>query len=50
VGFTQVRLMFSVKTDAPADKVKKLVELTERYCVVFQTLARPPSIDVRVNT
>jgi uncharacterized OsmC-like protein len=48
VGFTKVRLTFSVATDAPADSVKKLIELTERYCVVFQTLAKPPMIDVLV--
>src|SRR5579859_1014390 len=48
VGFTQIRLTFAINADAPADKVKKLVELAERYCVVFQTLARPPSVEVRV--
>ncbi|MGH7434324.1 MAG: OsmC family protein [Polyangiaceae bacterium] len=49
VGFTGVRLLFSIKSDAPADAVRKLVELTERYCVVFQTLAKPPSIRVEVG-
>ena len=49
VGFVAVRLAFSLKTDAPDDKVRKLVELTERYCVVFQTLATPPKIDVRLG-
>jgi uncharacterized OsmC-like protein len=49
VGFTRIHLTFSIQTDAASEKVKKLVELTERYCVVFQTLARSPSIDVRID-
>ncbi len=42
VGFTQIRVTFSIESDAPPDTLKKLIELTERYCVVFQTLAKPP--------
>jgi uncharacterized OsmC-like protein len=49
VGFSKIRLTFSIKTDAPADKVRKLVELAERYCVVLQTLAKPPSIDAHIE-
>ena len=49
VGFTQIRMIFAVDTTAPADKVKKLIELTERYCVVFQTLAKPPAIELRIE-
>lgn len=49
VGFSKIRLVFSIDTEASGDKVKKLVELTERYCVVFQTLARPPSIEVEAQ-
>jgi uncharacterized OsmC-like protein len=49
VGFTQIRMVFSVDSDAPADKVKKLVELSERYCVVFQTLAKAPQISVQIT-
>jgi uncharacterized OsmC-like protein len=49
VGFTRIRLTFSIRTDAPAEKVRKLVELAERYCVVFQTLARSAAIDVRLD-
>jgi uncharacterized OsmC-like protein len=45
VGFTKIRLSFEIDTPAPADKVKKLIELTERYCVVYQTLAKPPALD-----
>ena len=44
VGFTQIRVTFGIGSDAPADSLKKLVELTERYCVVFQTIARPPVV------
>ena len=49
VGFAKIRLTFSIETEAAADKVKKLIELTERYCVVLQTLAHSPSIEVDVN-
>jgi len=49
VGFKAIRLTFSIETDAPADKVTKLVELAERYCVVLQTLAKPPSVSVRIG-
>jgi uncharacterized OsmC-like protein len=38
VGFTDIRLRFELDTDAPAADVDKLLALTERYCVVFQTL------------
>jgi len=47
VGFSHIRLRFEIDSDAPADKVHKLVELSERYCVVFKTLAQPPAIEVR---
>ena len=49
VGFAKIRLIFTIDTAAPADKVKKLVELTERYCVVLQTLAKPASIETRIG-
>jgi uncharacterized OsmC-like protein len=49
VGFSQLRLRFEIETETPADKVQQLVELTERYCVVFQTLAQPPAIEVRTR-
>jgi uncharacterized OsmC-like protein len=50
IGFSTIRLLFSIKTDAPADKVKKLVELAERYCVVLQTLAKPPVVGVEIES
>jgi uncharacterized OsmC-like protein len=46
VGFEAIRLKFEVDTDAPQDKVDALLKLTERYCVVFQTLANRPQLDV----
>jgi len=47
VGFRDIRLHFELDTDADAVKRADLIRLTERYCVVLQTLRRPPSIDVR---
>ena len=48
VGFTDIRLLFDLESDADQDQLDKLVNLTERYCVVFQTLARPPKLSVSV--
>ncbi len=39
VGFTAIRLRFELASDEPEEKLAKLIELTERYCVVAQTLA-----------
>jgi len=50
VGFQRIRLAFDLDTDAPPDKLAKLIELTERYCVVLQTLRRPPEITAAVRT
>ena len=46
VGFRAIRLRFELDTDAPAEQRAKLLELTERYCVVYQTLRTPPPIAV----
>ena len=46
VGFQRVRLQFELDTDATDEQVATLLKLTERYCVVFQTLNRPPQIEV----
>ena len=46
VGFRQIRLRFEVDTDAPQDKLDQLLKLTERYCVVYQTLKSGPPIEV----
>ena len=44
VGFSAVRLAFDLNTEATDEQVQTLVRLTERYCVVYQTLARPPQL------
>jgi uncharacterized OsmC-like protein len=49
VGFRAIRLTFELDTDAPKDKLDQLLKLTERYCVVFQTLNNRPELNVRVN-
>ena len=41
VGFTAIRLRFDLDTDATEDQIATLLKLTERYCVVYQTLACP---------
>ncbi len=46
VGFRAIRLRFDLDTDAPPEQVAKLVQLTERYCVVYQTLKNPPPVEV----
>lgn len=46
VGFRAVRLSFDLDTDADAEQVTTLVRLTERYCVLLQTLARSPELSV----
>jgi uncharacterized OsmC-like protein len=44
VGFTAIRLRFHLDTGASDEQVATLLKLTERYCVVFQTLAKPPEL------
>ena len=46
VGFRAIRLSFALDTDAPQDKLDQLLKLTERYCVVFQTLNHKPDLSV----
>ncbi len=46
VGFKKIRLSFDLDTDADAEKLASLKKLTERYCVVYQTLCTPPAIEV----
>ena len=46
VGFREIRLRFELDTDAPEEQKRKLVELTERYCVVMQTIRQAPPIKV----
>ena len=47
VGFVAVRLEFALDTEAEEQKVEKLIQLTERYCVVLQTIRQTPTISVR---
>jgi uncharacterized OsmC-like protein len=51
VGFSAIRLEFELDTDATAEQLEKLISLTERYCVVYQTLrsAPPVAISTRVS-
>jgi uncharacterized OsmC-like protein len=46
VGFRQIRLHFDLDTDASEEQLATLLRLTERYCVVYQTLHQPPKITV----
>ncbi len=50
VGFRDIRLTFDLDTTADAEKVATLMKLTERYCVVLQTLVSSPTTAVTVNT
>ena len=49
VGFEEIRLRFEVGTDAPQDKLDLLLKLTERYCVVYQTIKNGPKISVSMK-
>jgi uncharacterized OsmC-like protein len=44
VGFSAIRLTFDLDTEATAEQLQTLTRLTERYCVVYQTLAHPPQL------
>jgi uncharacterized OsmC-like protein len=46
VGFKQIRLNFDLNTDASEEQIATLLRLTERYCVVYQTLSHPAEISV----
>jgi uncharacterized OsmC-like protein len=49
VGFKNIRLNFKLDSDASEQKLADLLKLTERYCVVYQTLRNSPQIEVAVN-
>jgi uncharacterized OsmC-like protein len=49
VGFREIRLRFDVETDAPQEKLDQLLKLTERYCVVYQTIRSSPSVAVSLR-
>ncbi|HEX5763042.1 MAG TPA: OsmC family protein [Solirubrobacterales bacterium] len=50
VGFRDIRLEFELEAEASEEELETLLKLTERYCVVFQTLATPPSLSARLAT
>ena len=49
IGFEKIEMIFDLETDADDATTAKMIELTERYCVVFQTLKNPPEIASRKN-
>src|SRR4030088_1219427 len=49
VGFAQIRLRFDLDTDAAQDKLDQLLKLTERYCVVYQTIKAGPPVEVKLQ-
>src|ERR1700750_2436791 len=49
VGFAEIRLRFDVDTDAPQERLDLLLKLTERYCVVYQTIRKGPKISVAMH-
>jgi uncharacterized OsmC-like protein len=49
VGFARIRLRFDIQSSASSDQLHKLRELTERYCVVYQTLTSAPPVAVSLN-
>jgi uncharacterized OsmC-like protein len=50
VGFSAIRLRFDLDTDADREQLDTLLKLTERYCVVFQTIARSPELSTSFET
>jgi uncharacterized OsmC-like protein len=50
VGFRDIRLHFTLDTDEPEDKRQNLLRLTERYCVVLQTLRNAPTTTADIAT
>ena len=49
VGFAAIRLRFDVETEAPQEKLDQLLKLTERYCVVYQTIRNGPPVEVALQ-
>jgi uncharacterized OsmC-like protein len=49
VGFAQIRLRFDLDTDAAQDKLDQLLKLTERYCVVYQTIRSGPPVEIKLQ-
>jgi uncharacterized OsmC-like protein len=49
VGFAEIRLRFDIDTDAPKEKLDQLLKLTERYCVVYQTIKSGPPVKLTLS-
>jgi uncharacterized OsmC-like protein len=49
VGFAQIRLRFDIETDASQEKLDQLLKLTERYCVVYQTIRSGPPVEISMQ-
>lgn len=49
VGFAEIRLRFEIGSDAPQDKLDLLLKLTERFCVVYQTIKSGPKVSVSMQ-
>jgi uncharacterized OsmC-like protein len=49
VGITKVNLHFALESTAPREQIDKLIQLTERYCVIYQTLRQPPAMSTSVK-
>ena len=47
VGITDISLTFEIDADADDAKLQRMIETTERYCVIFQTLRTPPTLSVK---
>ena len=48
VGFRSIRLTFDLDTDAAEEQLASLLKLTERYCVIYQTLRNPPAAEAKI--
>src|SRR6202012_1180532 len=48
VGLTEIKLRFEVDCDADRTKLEKMIQTTERYCVILQTLKAPPAVSVEI--
>ncbi len=49
VGFKSITLTFELDTAASGKRIEKLIELTERYCVIYQTLKNSPELNTTVT-
>jgi uncharacterized OsmC-like protein len=49
VGLTEVNLKFEIDSTAERKKLEKMIALTERYCVIYQTLAKPPTLNSEIE-